>query len=273
MNPFGTTVFGAYTEGIRAILNADLGMFVGEGAGLVRLASVVAIALFGWRVMRDGLGALKLLPELLVLLSFCVFMVDYWTRPVPGIGYSFTGIWTTQIEQWCRQIGWNSVNLIVARSSALWGGAETPSWTNVLGMFNYLVLGLFFYTLQTIAITAVLVPLIMEGILKLIGPVFIFWLLIPHCAFLFWGWLKSFLGFTLAQLVAAAALRLAANILVPAMNQLPDRMSLQFQAGATGSIVALFFALLYVFFKLPTWASYLVSGSSGGGVTDNWWRW
>ena len=271
MKVFGQTIFQLFTNAFRSVLAADTGFLVGEGLKLTTAAALLAWCVFGISVMLKRVEFGPGIADLVILLAFVVAMEVFWNRPLP-FGQTFPGIVTGWAEYLSKLIGWDSINAIMARSSAIWGGAEPPSWTNPLGVFNYCIIGACFLFLQAVCIAAVLVGLYMEAVLKLLGPLFPPFLLIPHLGRVFWGWFYSFLGFSFIQVMAAAVLRIAANVLVPAMNALPDHMSIQFQAGAVAGLLGLLFSILFVCLKLPQWTNWLFSGSSGDGMTHNWWR-
>ena len=51
-------------------------------------------------------------------------------------------------------------------------------------------------------------------VIGLLGPVFIPWMVFDKTDFLFWGWLKAFLGFEFYKVVAAATLSIVSHLLI-----------------------------------------------------------
>ena len=51
-------------------------------------------------------------------------------------------------------------------------------------------------------------------IIGLLGPVFIPWMVFDKTDFLFWGWLKAFLGFEFYKVVAAATMSVMSHLLI-----------------------------------------------------------
>ena len=51
-------------------------------------------------------------------------------------------------------------------------------------------------------------------VVGLLGPVFIPWMVFEKTDFLFWGWLKAFLGFEFYKVVAAATMSVMSHLLI-----------------------------------------------------------
>ena len=68
-------------------------------------------------------------------------------------------------------------------------------------------------------LTALIAVIIAYGaigatIIGLLGPVFIPWMVFDKTDFLFWGWLKAFLGFEFYKVVAAATMSVMSHLLI-----------------------------------------------------------
>ena len=77
------------------------------------------------------------------------------------------------------------------------------------------------YTVQIVLsiLTALIGVIIAYGaigatIIGLLGPVFIPWMVFGKTDFLFWGWLKAFLGFEFYKVVAAATMSVMSHLLI-----------------------------------------------------------
>jgi TrbL/VirB6 plasmid conjugal transfer protein len=83
--------------------------------------------------------------------------------------------------------------------------------------------------------------------------------------FLFWGWLKAFLGFEFYKVVAAATLSIVSHLLISYLT------SGAMNIASPQSLITLMPALLmlcfiagFVLFKIPTMTATLFSGHVGG---------
>lgn len=102
-------------------------------------------------------------------------------------------------------------------------------------------------------------------IIGLLGPVFIPWMVFDKTDFLFWGWLKAFIGFEFYKVVAAATLSVVSHLLISyltsgAMNvNSPEKLVTLMPALLILCLVAGFILL-----KIPTMTATLFSGHTGG---------
>ena len=51
-------------------------------------------------------------------------------------------------------------------------------------------------------------------VIGILGPVFIPWMVFDKTDFLFWGWLKAFVGFEFYKVVAAATMSVMSHLLI-----------------------------------------------------------
>ncbi len=105
-----------------------------------------------------------------------------------------------------------------------------------------------------------------------LGPIFVPFLLFEPLAFLFWGWLRTLLTYSLYSAVAACVLRVFLAAVRAASDGIwesltPDLSDLGAALMWIVSYIALALAGILATFKIPELASGLVSGSvSGGGM-------
>jgi type IV secretory pathway VirB6-like protein len=128
------------------------------------------------------------------------------------------------------------------------------------------------YTVQIVlsVLTALIAVIIAYGaigatIIGLLGPVFIPWMVFDKTEFLFWGWLKAFLGFMFYKVVAAATLSIVSHLLITyltsdAMNvDAPQRLVTLMPA-----LLMLVFVACFILIKIPAMTASLFSGHTGG---------
>jgi type IV secretory pathway VirB6-like protein len=128
------------------------------------------------------------------------------------------------------------------------------------------------YTVQIILsiLTALIGVIIAYGaigaaVIGLLGPVFIPWMVFDKTDFLFWGWLKAFLGFEFYKVVAAATMSVMSHLLISYLTS--GAMSVD----APQRLITLMPGLLilcivagFVLLKIPTMTATLFSGHTGG---------
>lgn len=102
-------------------------------------------------------------------------------------------------------------------------------------------------------------------VIGILGPVFIPWMVFDKTDFLFWGWLKAFIGFEFYKVVAAATMSVMSHLLINyltsgAMNvDAPQRLIV-----VMPGLLMLCFIAGFVLFTSPTMTASLFSGHVGG---------
>ena len=142
----------------------------------------------------------------------------------------------------------------------------------------------FFATLLAaiVGFAQVLFAQVAISICVLLGPMLIPWILIDRMAFLFWGWFKSLITYSLYAAIAAAVFRVMLALLEGTVGRVLEEVqisallrhdpssndTLLALAGALGWLLMLVIvavSALLAFFQIPSIAGGLVSGQAGGG--------
>ena len=154
-------------------------------------------------------------------------LLHYYSVPIPGVGFTFPamvaagGIWLQNLFiSDVVSVGYMEMTALVqafaARLGAAWsGGSLMTLMTEGVNVFFSslvalmmgvpLVLGL--VALFCLTYAQVIWAQVALAIVILLGPVFIPWLLFEPLAFLFWGWFRTLMVYTLYGVVAGAILR------------------------------------------------------------------
>ena len=102
-------------------------------------------------------------------------------------------------------------------------------------------------------------------IIGLLGPIFIPFLVFDKLDWLFWGWLKAYLGFSFYKVVAAATMNVLAHVLTNYYIQLGQSVADPSTIVQTLPLLVLLVLVnVYILFKIPTMTHSLFSGGSGG---------
>jgi type IV secretory pathway VirB6-like protein len=99
----------------------------------------------------------------------------------------------------------------------------------------------------------------------LVGPIFIPFFIVPKLDWLFWGWLKAFIGFSFYQIIASAFIYVFAQVVV-SMFKVIGNISI---SNAFTILPALFITLLaciYGMVKIPELTASILSGRAGTWV-------
>jgi hypothetical protein len=202
-----------------------------------------------------------------VLITFAYCFVRFYDGSIPGIGYSLKGFVSGGTSSLVDYIGNDSTQEVqdTIRNAIAQTGVMSPSFTEPYTL-------LCTYTVQIVLsiLTALIGVIIAYGaigatIVGLVGPVFIPWMVFDKTEFLFWGWLKAFIGFEFYKVVAAATLSVISHLLISYLT------SGAMHFGDAKALVALMPGLLilclvagFILLKIPTMTASLFSGHVGG---------
>jgi len=202
-----------------------------------------------------------------LLITFAYCFVRFYDGTIPGIGYSLRGFISGGTSSLVDYIGSDSTQEIqtTIHTALAKAGTLSPSLTEPYTL-------LCTYTVQIVLsiLTALIAVIIAYGaigatIVGLLGPVFIPWMVFGKTDFLFWGWLKAFLGFEFYKVVAAATMSVMSHLLISyftsgAMN-MDNPQNLVFLMPG---LLMLCLVAGFILLKIPAMTATLFSGHTGG---------
>lgn len=202
-----------------------------------------------------------------VLITFAYSFVKFYDGSIPGIGYSLKGFISGGTSNLVDYIGTDATQEVqnTIRSALSKVGTMSPSLTEPYTLICT-------WTVQVVLsiLTALIGVIIAYGaigatVIGLVGPVFIPWMVFSKTEFLFWGWLKAFIGFEFYKVVAAATLSVMSHLLITyltsgANNASDPRALITLMPG----LLILCFVAGFILLKIPTMTASLFSGHVGG---------
>ena len=190
------------------------------------LAAIV-VAWSGLKIAFSGTFEPWALVRVVLGIAIPRTLLHYYSIPIPGVGFTFPamvaagGIWLQNLFiSDVVSVGYTEMTALVqafaARLGAAWSGGSLMTVVTegvsvffsslvALMMGVPLVLGL--VALFCLTYAQVIWAQVAIAIVILLGPVFIPWLLFEPLAFLFWGWFRTLMVYTLYGVVAGAILR------------------------------------------------------------------
>jgi hypothetical protein len=202
-----------------------------------------------------------------VLITFAYCFVKFYDSSIPGIGYSLKGFVSGGTSSLVDYIGNDSTQEVQSTIHAALSkvGNLSPSFTEPYTLVCS-------YTVQiSLCILAGLIGVILAygaigaTVIGLLGPVFIPWMVFEKTDFLFWGWLKAFVGFEFYKVVAAATMSVMSHLMITyltsgAMNVNDPQRLVYLMPG----LLMMCFTAGFVLLKIPTMTASLFSGHVGG---------
>jgi type IV secretory pathway VirB6-like protein len=207
--------------------------------------------------------------NLFMLLTFAYAMVNYYDSSIPGLGFSIKGFIDGGTANLVNIIGADGSTTILKEIHAA-SSKTGPSIISSL-MSPYYAIVYFAVQLLLGIMAAVVSAILAYGaiastIIGLLGPIFIPFLVFDKLDWLFWGWLKSYLGFSFYKVVAAAAMNVLAQVLSNYYIQLGQSFSdPSLLVETLPLLILLVLVNVYILFKIPAMTQSLFSGHTSGG--------
>jgi TrbL/VirB6 plasmid conjugal transfer protein len=206
--------------------------------------------------------------NLFMLLTFAYVMVNYYDSSIPGLGFSIKGFIDGGTINLVNLIGSDGSNTMLNEINAA-SSKTGPGLLNTM-MSPYYAIVYFVVQFLLALLAAIVSAIVAYGaiaatIIGLLGPIFIPFLVFDKLDWLFWGWLKAYLGFSFYKVVAAATLNVLSHVLTNYYLQLGQSLADPSLIVQTLPLLVLLVLVnIYILFKIPTMTHTLFTGGTGG---------
>jgi type IV secretory pathway VirB6-like protein len=203
-----------------------------------------------------------------LLITFAYTMVKFYDSSIPGVGYSLRGFINGGAQYLVSVIGTDSVTSIqntlnLAQSTS--GPGITKALMNPYYAIVYVIIQVLIAVLSAAVSAIIAYGAIASAVIGLLGPVFIPFLVFNKLEFLFWGWLRAFMGFCFYKVLAAAVFSILAHVLAEYYTELVAFSDPGNMVQELPLLILLVFVSIYILFKIPAMTQSLFSGHTGGG--------
>jgi hypothetical protein len=202
-----------------------------------------------------------------VLITFAYCFVKFYDGSIPGIGYSLKSFISGGTSSLVDYIGTDSTQEVQTAIHTAMGrvGTLSTSFTEPYTLICTFTVQVVLSILSGLIGVIIAYGAIGATVIGLLGPIFIPWMVFDKTDFLFWGWLKAFIGFEFYKVVAAATMSVMSHLLISyltsgAMNVDAPQRLITLMPG----LLILCFVAGYVLLKIPTMTATLFSGHTGG---------
>jgi len=202
-----------------------------------------------------------------MLITFAYTMVKFYDNPIPGIGYSFRGFINGGAQYLVSVIGSDSTTSIqntINQAQTANGPGMMKALMNPYYAMVYLVIQVLIAVLAAAVSAIVAYGAVASAVIGLLGPIFIPFLVFDKLEFLFWGWLRAFIGFCFYKVLAAAVLSILAHLLAAYYTQFVAFSDPGSMVQELPLLILLVFVNIYILFKVPAMTQSLFGGHTGG---------
>jgi hypothetical protein len=268
----GQNIFSALSQAITQLLSSQGNTLQATGLDIFRGLAVILIVWFG---VKSALSAAQghgggfhfaKFADLILMIAFGLGMLTYYSTPIPGISYSFSDLITKEGLNLSNQIESSQTqeiaNTITHAEQQL---GSPPGSFNILEDLTYLLIVLILAAMEATAFCVVAYGYVAAAVCVLIGPIFIPWFIVPKMDWLFWGWLKAFIGFSFYQVVASAFIFVFAKVLAN-MFQVIGTISISNAFTVLPALLVTLAVCVYGLFKIPELTASILGGRVGTWV-------
>jgi len=241
----------------------------------VRICIALATIMLVWFGVQEALSSaqggsgfsMAKFLNFFMLITFAYVMVKFYDSAIPGIGYSLRGFINGGAQYLVSQIGTDSATNILntlqqAQSNegpGLMATVSSPYNAIIFALIQVLIAGLSALVSVIIGYGA-----IASTVVGMLGPVFIPFLVFDKLEFLFWGWLRAFLGFSFYKVVAAATLSILAQLLGHYYALMGGFVDPGQMIKQLPMLILLVLVNGFILLKIPAMTATIFSGHIGG---------
>jgi type IV secretory pathway VirB6-like protein len=204
--------------------------------------------------------------DFVVLASFAYTFIEFYRTPIPGVGYSFYDFITVGASDVAKIIGADALNQLNQTCVDMQNSAGVSVLKAILNPYYAIVVAIVQVLIAIYSATITVIVAygsVAAAAIGLLGPLFIPFLLVEKLSFLFWGWLRAFIGFNFYKVVAAAVLSILSHLYqLFYSNLIPlDPATIVTKMPLLIVLIAI---NVYLLLKIPSITSAIFSGHTGG---------
>ncbi|MBT9332014.1 type IV secretion system protein [Paracidobacterium acidisoli] len=267
----GQNIIAQLGQAITQLLSSQGNMLQSTGLDIFRGLATILIVWFGVKaalssVQGHGGFHFAKFADLLLMISLGLGMLTYYSTPIPGTSYSFSDLVTKEGLSISNQIESDQTQQIATTITTAENQLGAPPGSfNILEDLTYLLIVVILATMEAAAFSVIAYGYVASAVCVLIGPVFIPWFIVPKMDWLFWGWLKAFIGFTFYQVVASAFVYVFAHVL-SGMFQTIGSITIDNALTILPALLITLSVCIYGVFKIPDLTSSILGGRTGTWV-------
>lgn len=267
----GQNIIAQLGQAITQLLSSQSGTLQATGLDIFRGLAVILIVWFGVKSAlsaSQGLGGFHFakFADLILMIAFGLGMLTYYSTPIPGTSYSFSDLITKEGLNLSNAIESDQTQEIVTTITNAENQLGAPPGSfNILEDLTYLLIAVILAAMEAAAFSIIAYGYVASAVCVLIGPIFIPWFIVPKLDWLFWGWLKAFIGFSFYQVVASAFIYVFAKVLA-GMFQTIGTITLDNALTILPALLISLLVCIYGLVKVPELTASILSGRTGTWV-------
>ncbi len=201
-----------------------------------------------------------------MLITFAYTMVKYYDTSIPGLGFSLQGFIRGGTNNLVDIIGNDTTTQMLStiQDSLKKSGPGIATLTVPYLLIAYFTIQIILSILSALISVIIAYGAVGATIVGILGPVFIPFLAVEKLEFLFWGWLRAFLGFSFYKVVAAAAMSILGQLFMRYYANLANFTDPLQLVKNLPLLIILVIVNVFILLKIPALTASIFSGSTSG---------
>lgn len=241
----------------------------------VRICIALATIMLVWFGVQEALSSAQGGPgfsvakflSFFMLITFAYVLVKFYDSGIPGIGYSLKDFINGGAQYLVDLIGTDSAANILNTLQQAQNNEGPGMMSTVMNPYNaiiYTLIQVLIAGLSALVSVIVAYGAVASSVVGMLGPVFIPFLVFEKLEFLFWGWLRAFLGFSFYKVVAAATLSVLSQLLAHYYAMMGDFVDPGQMIKQLPMLILLVLVNGFILLKIPAMTATIFSGHTGG---------
>lgn len=243
------------------------GLFLTAGHDILYF---LALIIFASYVLKHGItgGMVQFLLQFLVLFFIANNLLKYYYTPSGLLGgLSVHQFFPAVADYYANTIDQSRQDHMFLAIAQMFSGLQKPGWADWTMIPVYWIVQILMWVYQALCLCSIMLAWVALGILNLLGPLFIPWIIVPKLNYLFWNWMQSIWQYSFYRVVAAAMVFVASTCMnVFLDNTIHGNYALAHVAVTMPQLIVLDVAFCWSILRIPTVVSDLFKGSSSAGT-------
>lgn len=268
--------FAQVTQATVNLVTSHAGVFNSAGMSMFRTIAVILVIWECYKIAFMHEPAPRL-ASLAISIALTYSALVFYSTPFPGVGRNLTQIVTDGGADLAQNIDTSQEEQVGAAVANIMGGMSGSAWnivTNTAAATRYFIIVLALSAVQIVMLGIIAFGFVAVGVLVMIGPVLIPFVIVPHFEWLAMGWFRSLIQYSFYPVIGNAFISVYGTVWMNFFNQLQGPVDSQKMAALLTQVVVLSMAGMFGILKVPQLVAGIFSGSSGLNAMPGigWWR-
>lgn len=255
------------TKSINEFVTGHGDIFVGIASHWLTNFGKLALFLVALKFLFSGGPHFKAaLFEFVFKFLLCTLMLQYYDAPMPWGGVNFHQLFTGEARYLAAFLDISLINDVLRKMHELIAGLQRPSAWDPVELFLYIWVLIEMWFMEAVIFAISAFGFVATGVMVVLGPLAIPFLMFESLAWIFWGWLRALLIYSFYRVTAAAYIYVWAHVMFAIFDGVfGGNFSLAHFLRLGGGLLCLLVAFVFGAFKVLHLTSDFFGGVASAG--------